>query len=174
MGQTEWTSFLTQGAASIAFSLAAVALTAAASAFLFSCRYIRSLGSRRFGSGFLVSLMLRCRSSLRFHLIAGLANSGQAILAPPQLIRQVAAVVALAVAPMFLCIKDLGLSHQGVDLLLQLLLCPLLRRSLRLEHPLVAHGLVLGGIGLNLGAIQRHMVEANHAGLLAQAQNLHE
>jgi hypothetical protein len=38
----------------------------------------------------------------------------------------------------------------------------------------MAHGLVLGGIGLDLGAIQCHMAQAHHAGLLAEPQDLHE
>ncbi|MFN9906745.1 MAG: hypothetical protein ACK56F_11585, partial [bacterium] len=63
-----------------------------------------------------------------------------------QRIGQIAAQVPLAVLAVFLGIEDLGLAHQGIDLLLQLLLRP--------EHPLMAHGLVLGGTGLNLGAIQ--------------------
>jgi len=36
----------------------------------------------------------------------------------------------------------------------------------------VAHGLVLAGIGLNLGAVKRHMAQAHHPGLLAQPQDL--
>ena len=39
---------------------------------------------------------------------------------------------------------------------------------------LTAHGIVLGGLGLHLGAVQSYMAEAHHAGLLAQAQNLPE
>ena len=57
-------------------------------------------------------------------------------------------------------------AHQGVDLLLQFLLSP--------EHPLVAHGFVLGGIGFHLGAIQRHMTQAHHPGLLAEAEVLNK
>ena len=36
----------------------------------------------------------------------------------------------------------------------------------------MAHGLVLTGIGLDLGAIQRHMAQAHHPRLLAEAQHL--
>jgi hypothetical protein len=50
-----------------------------------------------------------------------------------QLIGQLTAKLPLAEAAILLRIKDLGLAHQGVDLLRQLLLRP--------EHPLVAHGL---------------------------------
>jgi hypothetical protein len=39
---------------------------------------------------------------------------------------------------------------------------------------MTGHGLVLAGIGLDLGAIQRPMAQAHHAGLLAQAQDLNE
>ena len=42
------------------------------------------------------------------------------------------------------------------------------------EHALVAHGLVFGSIGLDLGAVQCHMAQAHHAGLLAQPQDLDE
>ena len=38
----------------------------------------------------------------------------------------------------------------------------------------MAHGFVRGGIGMHLGAGQSLMAEAHHAGLLAQAQHLHE
>ena len=36
----------------------------------------------------------------------------------------------------------------------------------------MAHGFVLGGIGLDLGAVQCHMTQADHAGLLTQPQDL--
>jgi hypothetical protein len=62
--------------------------------------------------------------------------------------------------------KDLGPAHQLLDLLLQL--------RLGFEHPLVAHRFVLRGIGLHLGAFQRHMAQAHHAALLAEAQDLHK
>ncbi len=45
--------------------------------------------------------------------------------------------------------ENLGLVRQAVDLLLQVLCHP--------KNPLVAHGLVLGGFGLNLRAIERHV-----------------
>ena len=38
----------------------------------------------------------------------------------------------------------------------------------------MAHGFVLGGIGLHLGAIRRHMPQDYRAGLLAESQDLHE
>ena len=36
----------------------------------------------------------------------------------------------------------------------------------------MAHGLVVGGIGLNFGAIQGHMAQTHNAGLLGEAQDL--
>jgi hypothetical protein len=125
--------------------------------------------SRRSGPGYLGFLLPlpRCTSSgLRFHLLARLPNPGQPVLTTTQLIRQLTAAIPLAVPAILLRIEDLGLAHQGVDLLLQLLL--------GLEHPLVAHGLVLGGIGVNLGAIEGHMAEAHHPSLLAQPQDLNK
>jgi len=38
----------------------------------------------------------------------------------------------------------------------------------------VAHGLVLGGIGLHLGAVQGHMAKAHHPRFLAQPQDLNK
>ena len=102
-------------------------------------------GSRRFGPrflGLLLPLARRRSSGFGPYLIAGLTNPGQSDLAAPQFIRQITAQLPFAVALVFLGIQDFGPAHQGVDLLLQLLLGP--------EHPLRAHGLVLGGIGLNL------------------------
>jgi len=84
----------------------------------------------------------------------------------PQLVGQLTAQLAFAVALILLGVEDLGLADQGVDLLLQFLLGP--------EHALVAHGFVLGGIGLNLGAVQRHMAKAHHPRFLAQPQDLNE
>src|SRR5580700_9850919 len=43
-----------------------------------------------------------------------------------------------------------------------------------LFHTLVAHRLVLRGVGFDLGAIERHMPELDETGLLAQLQNLPE
>jgi hypothetical protein len=47
-------------------------------------------------------------------------------------------------------------------------------RGLRLPHPAVAHRLVLGGVGLELGAVQRDVAELDQSRLPAQAQPLHE
>ena len=57
--------------------------------------------------------------------------------------------------------------------------CPAALRSppplgLGFEHPLMAHGLVLGSMGLDLGAIQGHVAQAHQARLLAEPQHLHK
>ena len=41
-------------------------------------------------------------------------------------------------------------------------------------HPLVAHRLVLGGVGADLGSVQRHVPKLDQAGLAAQRQHLLE
>ena len=105
-------------------------------------------------------------SGFGLHLFAGLTNPGQSVLAAPQFIGQVTAELAFSVALAFLGSEDLGPAHQGIALLLQLLLRP--------EHPIVADRLVCEGIGLNLRAIVSHMAEAHHPGLLAEAQDLNE
>jgi hypothetical protein len=38
----------------------------------------------------------------------------------------------------------------------------------------MTYGFVLGGIGLHLGAIKRHMAQAHHPGLLTQSEDLNE
>ncbi|MGY2932072.1 hypothetical protein ACVWZ6_001674 [Bradyrhizobium sp. GM6.1] len=43
-----------------------------------------------------------------------------------------------------------------------------------LFHPAIAHRLVDPGIGLDLGAIERHMAKLHKAGLAAQLQDLPE
>jgi hypothetical protein len=136
---------------------------------LLGCRCIRLLCLRRLGPGllgFLVPLTCRSGCGFRLHLLAGLADPGQPALLVPQLLRQLTAALALAVLAILLGVEDLGLPHQGIDFLLQLLLSP--------EHPLMTHGFVLGGIGLHLGAIQRHMAQAHHPGLLTQAEDRNE
>jgi hypothetical protein len=94
------------------------------------------------------------------------ADRRQPVLSPLQLLGKITAQLPLAVLAVLLGIQDLDLAQQLPDLLLQL--------GLGLEHPLVAHGLVLTGIGLHLGAIQRHKPQAHHAGFLAEPQDLHK
>lgn len=134
---------------------------------LLGCRCTRLLHRSCLGSGLLCFRLSlpRCGcSGFRLHPLVGLTDPGQAVLSPPQFARQLTAAIALAVMAILLGIQDLGLVHQGVDLLLQLLLS--------VEHPLVARGRMLPGIGLHLGPVQRHMAQAHHVGLLAQPQDL--
>ena len=63
-------------------------------------------------------------------------------------------------------VGGVGLIQPGGDLGSEL--------RLLLHHMLVAHGLVLGGIGPQLSAVHRHMPELDQAGHLAQPQYLHE
>ena len=129
----------------------------------------RFLGGVSLGSG-LISFFLtltRCGSGgLRFHLLAGLTDPLQTVLAATQFIRKITSAVVLAVTAIVLGVQDFGLAHQGINLLRQLLFGP--------QHPLVAHGLVLAGVGFDLGAIQCHMAQADHASLLAQPQGLNK
>jgi hypothetical protein len=69
--------------------------------------------------------------SRRFRLqrFAGLADLLQPVLAAPQLLGQITAQLSLAVLAFLLRIQDLGPAHQLLDLLLQLSLGSLLRRS---------------------------------------------
>ena len=69
-----------------------------------------------------------------------------------QLLGELIAPFVFAELSVFLGIKQLGPTQQRPHLAFQLLLA--------LEHPLVAHGLVLTGIGFHLGAIQRHLAQA--------------
>ena len=127
------------------------------------------LGYISLGSGlisFFLALTHCISGGLRFHFLAGLTDPLQTVLAAAQFIGEITAAVGLALTAILLGIEDFGLAHQGVDLLRQLLLGP--------EHPLMAHGLVLAGIGFDLGAIQGHMPQAHHPCFLAQPQNLNE
>jgi hypothetical protein len=65
----------------------------------------------------------------RLHRFAGLEDLRQAILAALQLLGEITAQLFLAVLAVLLRIQDLGLPHQLLDLLLQLGLGSLLRRS---------------------------------------------
>jgi len=52
--------------------------------------------------------------------------------------------------------------------------CLRFQLALALEHPLMAHGLVFGGIGFDLGAVKGNVAQAHQTSLLAQPQNLHK
>ncbi len=129
---------------------------------------LRLLCSLRFGSGplsFLLPLK-RCRSSgLRHHLPEGLPDLFEAALLVSQFIRQLAAQAAFAVLAVLLGVQDRGLADQVVDLILQILLST--------EQPLVAHGRVLAGIGLNLGTLNS-IGKGHHVGDLEEPQDLNK
>jgi|688.fasta_scaffold55245_5 hypothetical protein len=98
-------------------------------------------GGCRSGPG-LRAYSCRCRAVAAavstYHLLAGLTEERQIILMTKQFIRQIKTQLPHAATLVFLGIQDFGPAHQGVDLLLQLLLNP--------EHSLVAHGLILRSI----------------------------
>ena len=98
---------------------------------------------------------------LRFQLYSGLAEYFEPLLAALEFRRQLIATLVLAVALIFLGVDQLGLTQQRRHLRLQLRLC--------LEHPLVAHRFVLGGIRFHPGAIQRYVVQAHKFRLQAVA-----
>ena len=103
---------------------------------------------------------------LRLQLRSGFAQGVESILAALQLLGQLIATLALAVARILLGVDQLSLAQQRCDLGLQL--------GLGFEHPLVAHGLVFGGIGLDLGAIEGDVAQAHQTRLLTQPQHLHK
>jgi hypothetical protein len=72
----------------------------------------------------------------------------------------------LAVEPVLLGIGRRRGVQPAIDLGLKLRLPQL--------HAVVAHRLVLGGVRLDLGTIERHVPELPQAGLLGEPQNLHE
>lgn len=81
----------------------------------------------------------------------------------PPCIGQITAHRPLTVALIFLRIADFGLARKGVDLLLQSPLGPGL--------PLMPHGLPVGGIGLDHGAIQC-ISKSHHPYLLTDEMDL--
>lgn len=85
---------------------------------LLTCRCIRFLGGSGFGPCllcFLVPLPRCCSCGFRFNSLPGLRDLSQAGLPAPQFIWQVGAAVALAIAPVFLGMEDLGIADQGTD-----------------------------------------------------------
>ena len=50
----------------------------------------------------------------------------------------------------------------------------LLALAIALVHAAIAHGLVLAGTGLHLGAVEGHQPEPDHAGRLAEVQAVEE
>src|SRR5580658_360000 len=112
----------------------------------------------------------RLRSALLFcgQLKAqlGLADLLQAALAARQLLGQFIAAPSLAVLRILFNIGLFGVGQQRIDLLLQ--------ARLGLVHVLVAHRLVLAGLGLDLGSIAGHMAQLHQSSLGTQKQSLRE
>ena len=80
-------------------------------------------------------------------------------------IRHLVAALA-AVELVLLRIGGFGRFQPAVDLRLKL--------GFPLPHVRIAHGLMLGGVRLDLGAVERDMPELHQAGLLGKLQHLHE
>ena len=59
--------------------------------------------------------------------------------------------------------EGLGLAQQSAHIGVEL--------PLGLQHPPVAHGLVLAGIGFHLGALQCHLAQTHQHRLLAEPQH---
>ena len=70
--------------------------------------------------------------------------------------------------------QDFGSAQEGINFLLQPLFCPIHPPSAQLLRRSQGLGFGLGGIGLHLGTVERHMAQVHHPGLLAQAQDLNE
>jgi len=116
-------------------------------------------GGRRLGLGSSLGL------SLGFQRRLGLLDLGHA----PDLVgHPVGRLIAtrLAQGGVLRLVGLLGGRQPGLDLGLQL--------RLGLEHPLIAHRLVLGGVGFDLRPVQRHMAQIGQPSPLAQPQHLHE
>jgi hypothetical protein len=96
----------------------------------------------------------------------GLADLLQAALAARQLLGQFIAAPSLAVLRILFNIGLFGVGQQRIDLLLQ--------ARLGLVHVLVAHRLMLAGLGLDLGSIAGHMAQLHQSSLGTQKQSLRE
>src|SRR3974377_1649142 len=77
----------------------------------------------------------------------GFPDLTQAILTPLQFLRQFVAALVLAVAGIFRSVGGFGFQQKLFHFRLE--------RLLLLHHPVVAHRLVLAGVGFHLGSIQR-------------------
>jgi hypothetical protein len=127
------------------------------------CLGVGSLGSSLGGllfcsAGLLLAAAEVISGGLRLQLRSGFAQGVESILAELQFLGQLVTALAFAVAHVFLGVYQLSLAQQRCNLRFQL--------DLGFEHPLVTHFLVFGGIGLDLGAIQSHVAQANQARLL--------
>jgi hypothetical protein len=103
---------------------------------------------------------------LGFQLGLGGPDLGEPARAAGQFRRQLVSPPAGSVLGVLGGIDPLGLGQEGGDLLLQL--------PFRLGHPTVAHGLVLGGVGEDLRAIEGHVPELHQPGPLAEPEHLGE
>ncbi|OPZ01909.1 MAG: hypothetical protein BWZ09_02626 [Alphaproteobacteria bacterium ADurb.BinA305] len=131
-------------------------------------RSATSAGARRraaFGIGLLLVLIAGCLR-FRLQLSFGLSNALEAALRAGKLLRQLVAALVWSVLGVFPRVGFFGFRQELGN--------PPRQRLLLLLHSRVAHRLVLGGVGLHLGAIQRHVTELDHAGLLAELQHLQE
>ena len=103
---------------------------------------------------------------LRLQLGHGLLDTGDAALAPSQLLGQRGAIVVRAVLGVLAAIGLLGLLEDAPDLFSQTF-------GGRLHAP-VAHGLVLARVGLDLRAVDGDVVELDHPGLVGDGEHLLE
>src|ERR1700693_4084095 len=90
----------------------------------------------------------------------------QPTLPPGQFFGQLLAGLVHPVTLILFFVDGLGTPQQTSDLLL--------KRRLLLPHPPVAHRLVLGGVGLDLGPVHRHLPELDQTGLPAHQEYLLE
>src|SRR3989338_7938011 len=117
----------------------------------------------RFDLGF---LLLGFFSSLSLPRLFGLLHLFQAALPERQLRWQFIPAFVLPVFGVFPLVCIVGLLQQSFHFLFQSLFF--------FFHPVVAHGLMLRGIGFDFGPIHRHVSQFHQSRFLAQLQNLHE
>src|SRR6516165_5588592 len=117
-----------------------------------SARACRSASAAAFASPSSSALAARIFSARRF-LSPTQDGISSPLLSRPKAASSLASAFAAASNPP----RDLGLQF---------------RRPL--AHPLVAHGFVLGGVGLDLRPVKRDMAELDQPGPLAKAQHLAE
>ncbi len=116
--------------------------------------------------GLLAQCLCPRGTSLGFERRLRLADARKATLAPTKLLRQFVSAHPNTVARILARISCLRLAKQALDLLVQ--------PALLAQHALVAHRLVLARIGLDLGAVNRHMAKLHQPRTPAQLQHLHE
>jgi hypothetical protein len=119
----------------------------------------------RFASASAPHLLLRGGLGLGLQRRFRRADLGEPLLLVGDPLRHLVAAPA-AVELVLLRIGGLGGRQPAVDLRLQL--------RLALLHARIAHRLVLGGIGLDLRAVERDVPELHQPGRATQLENLHE